>query len=192
MESHLKSPYRRFHRKWWTWYANPMTYVRAFRWYYQRATRGWADCDVWGLDSYICDVMVPALEHLRKTKGGVPVPPDAVSAAPDNGDAADEEFKRWEVEWNKRLDEMIAGFKAAEGVINGPPDRFFSERPAAEVAAEEAEAARKDAERADGAKLWVSPWNYDREGAAAWTKEQEAIRQKGFATFTEYFYALWD
>ena len=191
MESHLKSPYRKFHRKWWAWYANPMTYVRALRWYHQRATRGWADCDVWGLDNYICDVMVPALEHLRTSKGGVPVPPDAVWDS-ETGDVTDAESERWDRVWNERLDEMIAGFKAAAAVIDGPPERFFPPRLVAEIEADEAEAERDAATRTDGCRRMVFSFDYDREGADTWTNEQEAIRKKGFATFTELFYALWD
>lgn len=170
------------------WWLDIPYHCRKVKWYFQRARRGWADCDTWGLDGYLCAVMVPALEHLREFKGGHPIPRDAV-IDPETGEATDAEYARWERDWNRSLDEMIAGFRAAHAVINGPPDRFFTARPPEEIAAEQKAA---DEEKHAYGKRWVSPFHYDMEGAQQWEAEQEAIRRKGFATFTESFYALWD
>lgn len=187
----LNNPYGRFIWPWWKHWLDPRTYWNTVVVIYQRATRGWAYCDTWGLDSYVCDVIVPALEHLKETTHGFPVPDDAV-IDPDTGDATHEEYERWQTEWDARLDEMIAGFKAAQEVLEGPPERFFPKRPVEEVALDQLEADREAAERANGFQRWVSPYDYDKEGYEAWTKEREEVRQKGFETFTKYFYSLWD
>lgn len=98
----LRSPYRRFCWAWWGWYLNPMTYFRHFREFVQRGRRGWADSDIWGMDGYLCEVMIPMLERLKDDKHGYPCPPDAVFD-PETGDGTDEEYARWEREWDNRL-----------------------------------------------------------------------------------------
>jgi len=163
----LECTARAFSKPWWQHWFFPSTYWRAAKCWYQRATRGWADCDVWGLDSYICDVMVPALEHLKKTKQGTPVPADGV--LDENGQVTEEESARWEKVWDQKLDAMIAGFRAAGEVSDGPPERFFTE----------------DATQPLGLRM-------DYEACKVWEQEQETVRQKGFAAFTENFYSLWD
>lgn len=159
-----------FHPLRWYWWRQVFDlpyHLRKVKWYFQRANRGWADCDTWGLDSYICEVLVPALEHLKKWKHGYPVPPDAVFTD-DCQNATDEEYARWQQEWDARLDEMIAGFRAA-AAMQDIPDEFVSDDPESQL----------------GIRL-------DMEAMDKWRAEQEAIRQKGFAVFTEYFHALWD
>ena len=163
MNSLFENPYRWPSWHWWKYAFNPVNNWRALHWYYQRATRGWADCDVWGLDSYICAVLIPALEHLRKTKHGVPMPDDAVFD-PNTGDATAEEFARWGEVWNIRLDEMIAGFRAADALING----------------------------SDHVDYLNDNGVFDMEKWKIWHKEQERIRQVGFTVFTKHFLSLWD
>lgn len=50
--------------------------------------------------------------------------PDDAVFDPETGHATDEEFARWNDVWNTRLDEMIAGFRAAEALMN--PEEFFA------------------------------------------------------------------
>lgn len=116
----LSNPYRRFIWKWWKHYLNPRSYWDTLVVWYQRATRGWAYCDTWSLDSYLCEVLVPALEHLKHTKHGVPCPDDAAFGA-DGYSTSDEEFARWQRVFDAELAAMIDGFKAASHVIDGPP-----------------------------------------------------------------------
>lgn len=43
------------------------------KWFWQRGRRGYADCDVWGLDSYLVTWLPGALESLRTQAHGHPV-----------------------------------------------------------------------------------------------------------------------
>lgn len=160
--------YRRFNLFWWAHWLSPRIYWKTLVVFYQRATRGWAYCDVWSLDSYLCDVIIPALEYLKETKHGTPMPDDAV-IDPETGDTTAEESARWERLWNSQLDEMIAGFKATSAILDGPPDFCYTQ----------------DAGQQFGLKLDVDKWE-------SWEKEQEEIRQRGFAAFSKHFFALWD
>lgn len=47
--------------------------VRNTVWFFQRGRRGFADCDVWGLDYYLADWMPQALAKLQESKIGHPI-----------------------------------------------------------------------------------------------------------------------
>lgn len=40
---------------------------QAIKYRFQRAFRGWADCDTWDMDFWFMEVMKPMLQHLRDT-----------------------------------------------------------------------------------------------------------------------------
>jgi len=48
------------------------TLIRKTQWFFQRGTRGYADCDVWSLDGYILGWLPNALDQLRKECHGYP------------------------------------------------------------------------------------------------------------------------
>lgn len=76
----------------------PHNYVIALwdhaKWFIQRGTRGYADCDVWGLDSYLTEWMPRAVMALRRKSHGAPL------------------GVRVKV-WNERLVAIADGFVAA-------------------------------------------------------------------------------
>jgi len=72
--------------------------LRQIKFFYQRGKRGWADCDCWAIDSYLISIILPMLKELKKNHQGHP------------GDVTDEE-------WTNILSEMIAGFEAADRVL---------------------------------------------------------------------------
>lgn len=85
---------------------------REIKYLFQRMTRGWADSDVWSMDSYLSRVVPEMLEYLKKNHNGLPGflfdikineqgPPDITPI---------DEIA--EARWMVLLDEMIAGFKA--------------------------------------------------------------------------------
>lgn len=96
-----------YERGWWRYWLNPRTYTRALRWGYQRASRGYADCDLWSIDAYLCGILVPGLKQFR----------DQTHSHP--GDLTFEE-------WQAKVDVMIVGFQAHIDLMEGPPDRFFT------------------------------------------------------------------
>ena len=56
---------------------NPHKYIIAIydrtKWFIQRGRRGYADCDVWGLDNYLAGWMPGALRKLEDNKLGHPI-----------------------------------------------------------------------------------------------------------------------
>lgn len=76
-------------------------HLRRIKWFWQRGRRGYSDSDVWGLFTYLLEILVPALEDLNKIKHGCP------NIESEDIDTA---FKRW----GEELQVMIDGFKAAQ------------------------------------------------------------------------------
>jgi hypothetical protein len=75
--------------------------IKEIKRFIQRGRRGWADCDVWSFDDYLCDI-IP--QGLRKLKGGAGCPSEFY----------DKEAKNKECHlWNEALEEMAQGFEAA-------------------------------------------------------------------------------
>ena len=85
---------------------------REIKWLWQRMTRGWANCDVWSMDSYLARVIPEMLEHLKKNHNGLPgflFDIKTKDEGPPDVTPLDEIA---EARWMALLDEMIAGFKA--------------------------------------------------------------------------------
>ena len=137
----------------WREVLSPFTYWRAAKQFLQRGWRGWADSDTWDLCGYLAQVVPPALEHMKATTPGYPGITGAETPE----------------EWDARLDEMIAGFRAAYVVHDEPPDRFF-------VA---------DASQPLGLAI------PDIDGLHKWQDEQTEVWKKGAATFIEWYFHLW-
>jgi len=76
------------------------------KYFIQRGKRGWADCDVWDLDHYICDLMIQTLTHLKTITNGCP--PELFDKNATN--------QSWK--WEKILDEIIEGFNAGKEIID--------------------------------------------------------------------------
>ena len=45
---------------------------KQIKWFIQRGKRGWADCDVWGLNSYLAEVISGSVKKLKKIHNGYP------------------------------------------------------------------------------------------------------------------------
>ena len=80
-------------------------------WYYevkyfiQRGQRGYSDRDTWDFDSYLCEIIPPAIRYLSKNKSGCP------------GDLWDKEAKNNEChKWFEILEEIAQGFEAADQI----------------------------------------------------------------------------
>lgn len=101
------SGYRMFCWPWFRHWLQPDTYYRPFVHAYQRVTRGWADSDTWNLDDWLCEVLPPAIEHLKAHTHGYPC-------------------ELTEEEWGKILSEVAEGFRAIER-SKDVPDRFITE-----------------------------------------------------------------
>lgn len=90
----VKNPWRVFCWSWWKHSFNPLRYWNAFVYFWQRGTRGYADCDIWSLDMYLSQWLPSALNSMKG--GPYPIRRGMTS-------------KRWD----EILDKMVEGFKAA-------------------------------------------------------------------------------
>jgi len=120
----LRSGYRFWYWKNFVHYLDPMTYVNWVKHYYQRATRGWADCDTWGLDNYLSEWLPDALRHLKKHKYGIPCTmftDEELNHEHEDGFLYPTEDAQSlaEIKWNGILDKMILGFEAYNRMEEG-------------------------------------------------------------------------
>ena len=79
------------------WWKNIKLFPHQFKWAWQRATRGFADCDVWNLDSSILNYLSGTLKQLSETAAGWP---------------GNEQFPKYS-DWTSFLKEMSEKFAAA-------------------------------------------------------------------------------
>lgn len=80
------------------------------KWFIQRGSRGWADCDVWSIDSYLSEVIPPMIERLNGNTHGYP-------ADLDGG----------EKKWGEILTKIQHGFEASGRIRN--LDNWNNESP---------------------------------------------------------------
>lgn len=90
----------------WKWYiSHPLGFIKDLygdiRVFYQRGTRGWADCDTWGLNYYLSCLLPQALKRLRDNSRGCP---------PELFDKTNKDDNCHK--WNDILNEIIDGFEA--------------------------------------------------------------------------------
>jgi len=78
--------------------------IKEIKWFFQRAKRGWADCDVWCAYAYLGKVIYNMLIKIKEEQLGYPV-------------------RYTQEEWNNILNKMIEGFKLA-----GDDEDFFGNK----------------------------------------------------------------
>jgi len=87
----------------------PANFKEAIRWLKQfliRGAQGWCYADVWSLNDYLVNIILPCLKELKEIKQGYPVIDDSLN---------EEEAVAL---WNQKLDAMIEGFEAARRILN--------------------------------------------------------------------------
>ncbi len=83
--------------------SNILYFFRSIKWFFQRGIRGYADCDLWSFNDYLCRIIPPALRKLAKDGMGCP------------SEFFDEERNNDECHrWNEALETMAQGFEAAK------------------------------------------------------------------------------
>jgi hypothetical protein len=172
--------YRFFHYNPW---GNPRRAYREIKWFIQRGRRGWADCDVWGLDDYLSRWLPDALRRLKKTKQGVPgslfEDADCIPEGTWQGNPSEEGMKRASDRWDAIMDKMIAGFEANNAMQDGIYEKELGEYPLDRPAGVSAEA-------------WEKTKNDRFARSRILDKHYEAIWQEGAALFIKHFQSLWD
>ena len=122
MGNTLSSGYKLFSSYWWKHWLSPGTYWYFVKYKIQRANRGWADCDVWGLDNYLSEWLPDALKRLKKTKHGTPIRmfPENPEYIKEDGNPTETAHDIAEKKWDETLDKMIAGFEAYNRMQGSP------------------------------------------------------------------------
>lgn len=82
-------------------------WIKKIKWFIQRGKRGWADCDAWSFDGYLCDIIIAGVSHLQKNMQGCP------SELYDESSTNNECWK-----WKEKLEEIIQGFEAGKQLMN--------------------------------------------------------------------------
>jgi hypothetical protein len=121
------------------------------KWFIQRGKRGWADCDVWSVDYYLTPIIIGMLKKLKETTHGYP-------------------YGLTEKKWDKTLDKMVAGFEAAQRVLD---DDYYKDIIG------------------DDPKWGSVPRDIIKKLGRMSVKDQKLFR-KNAELFIEYYFALWD
>ena len=129
----IRSGYRLFCKPWWKHWFSPSTYYYYVKYKWQRANRGWADCDVWSLDTYLVEWLPDAFRRLKATKHGVPMAcipnvfDETGNPTESALDAGSEEWGRilttfiaGSEEWDRTLTTIIEGFEAYKRMSDSP------------------------------------------------------------------------
>ena len=151
--------------------------TRRIKWAYQRIKYGWCDRDLWNLDCWFLDVIVPMLKRFKEIKHGHPA-------------------SMTEEQWNNILDEMIMHFENCDE--NNPVnhndkwDKYYN-------------LMTKDYQNGDDVENLLTMCNTEpctvgqQEAKDEWlAKEQEIYnfrlteREQAFKMFCEHFENLWD
>lgn len=46
---------------------------KEIKWFFQRGFRGYSDKDVWNIDKWFLNIIIPMLKQLKKRKNGYPI-----------------------------------------------------------------------------------------------------------------------
>jgi len=100
MNDYFKPAYERWFYSPKTFWENIVETSHWFKYLWQRAFRGWADCDCWSIASYLVEIMPPMLKRFKRDLHGYP----------GWGQASTPE------KWDYLIDQMIEGFEAGKRV----------------------------------------------------------------------------
>ena len=159
---YLKRPWKFFEDTWFNLKAG-----------WQRATRGWANRDVWSLNSYFLEILPDMLKHLRENAYGYP---------------GDDEFPTFE-SWIAYLEEMETHFRNANEEQTVQVNEFEKEYMSYPTGFKKCENSRlleyiNYAPEDLGEKWFAREMEIN-----AWREEE---LKKGLEMFQKSFWALWD
>lgn len=176
----MKSPLNVFEPapyRWWCFGKRIKWFIRSLKWGWQRATKGYCDCDLWDLDHFYSWLFVNSLRDFKKNLHGAP------QRFYDPG--ADNEIARWE----DYIEEMAQHFwnSIEDNVENPYLEDYCSKNPLEIEKDEELYHIKKnDDVRAIEAK---DRWMNKEIELCEWRKEEFS---KAMEMLEEVFSDLWD
>ena len=158
---------------------HPIRLSREIKWVFQRARRGWGDCDTWSLDKYLTKVISSSLCYLKKHKHGVPRSMFEPEDMGEDGNATEEGLKRAEARWNVTMNKMIEGFKANERMCDGLYEDELGSYPMNRPSGVSADA-------------WEKVKNDHFKTTQLLRERDRVISEEGMRLFVTHFNSLWD
>lgn len=143
----------------------PMDTYRNIKWFIQRGKRGYSDCDVWGFNEYLTEVIIRGLMDLKQQAHGCPSEfPHVQAVITEDNDSAMKE-------WKRILETMIWTFKANSKIHDTKWIPVFNER------------------KRDRFEKFVKneKFNY-----YLMTKKDMKRYEEGWKNFKKYYFDLWD
>ncbi len=107
--SHKLKLWERIYYPCYRFFNKIICFPRKVKWFIQRGRRGYSDCDAWGIDFYLVDIIPKMIEQMKVYQQGVP--PEMFSSSDDR---SDESWDRARKKWDKILDEMVVAFSLME------------------------------------------------------------------------------
>lgn len=92
-------------------YNKIIMFPKKVKWFIQRGTRGWADCDVWSIDWFLTDIIPEMIDQLKETTQGPPISCYNKNDFDDIGNPIKGSDKKAQKKWFKILDEISEGFR---------------------------------------------------------------------------------
>ena len=171
----------------------------AFRKWWQRMLRGYADSDLWNMDYALAEYLHRMMDKFIQSKRMSYYPVNSC-LAPDRIDMTEEERDKEKQDWESILIKIREGFKAAKDIssdsyfeIEDYPMRKDSKGKILPIEWEAVEGDGKlsrmkeidDPEHEDKLKTWNKHYE-------VWREERNKTFEEGMDLFKKYFFALWD
>lgn len=152
----------------WKDLITPRYYINFFRYKWQRATRGFADCDVWEIDGYINDLFHNMMIKFKEIHHGY------------DSNITEEEYEQV-------LEDIIDGQKAYHDYLNDVGNDHCYDRGDDKDALDSIETFEQ----------WVEDLNngkhkFDREAYKIWKDGLMARYKKGCKLYNKYHMSFWD
>ncbi len=183
----------------WKW---PSIFLKNVKYSWQRVTKGYCDKDLWNIDFWFMKIMPRMLQQFKETKHGSP------SILGENDTDTDGMVKNdtCHEAWDKILDEMIFLFRemneetcSRKNIYEEEHDRVhneFEKKYGMFGEKLESEASQKSENRRIHFPGELQEYKEIEEKYYDYEKEldsyREACKDKAFALFSKWFYALWD
>jgi hypothetical protein len=164
----------------WNDIFHPVRLCRKVKWFFQRGSRGWADCDTWGLDDYLNSWMPKALVYLKAHKHGIPTSIfEEADGTDEFGNPTPTARERASPRWDATLDKMIEAFEANKRMRDVLYEEELGEYPT---------------RRPKGfvRKAWREHMHQHYLMTQELANRDQEIFEEGMALFIKHYNSLWD
>lgn len=156
-----------YRKTYWRFYTSlPMEIYTWIKHFIQRGSRGFADCDCWSIDSYLCEIIPNMLRQLKRNTHGYPA-------------------NLTEEKWNEILDKIIAGFEAGKRLQNMDNWEMNEGNELVTTPHEENPHLARIS--------WTNPWSEEQiKHFRELDEKDEKAFDEGMGLFVKFFFSLWD